>query len=645
MEQYSKQELLERIEEYNRMYRIGTPVVSDAEYDALVERLREIDPKNKWFKSQEPAPVSDSRKVKLPVPMKSLEKVRTSSDIRAWVKSCGLKDDDRVVIMPKFDGLSMLVNERTKEAFTRGGSENEGQICTKHFQRLKDGFDCEWLGYTYGEFVITRNNWKSFFEGKKQENGNPYKSPRNTAAGLLNRDEASGEIEHCSFVRYGADIDSLMKCYFRYSSFLESIINNGADPDGLFDFVVRSVNGLLRLTDEQFVKLFSRWNSCYPIDGLVLYVDDLAKWSILGRKENGNPNYAIAYKHPDFTEAYETEVQKIEWQMSKSGYMKPVVIVDDVDNGDCIMNSPTGYNARYIKNNKIGAGAKILLTRSGGVIPKIISVVESAPIYEQDLPTSCPHCGEALCFNESGVELMCTNPECRGIRLAKCVFFYDIMKAENIGPSIIKAMFDAGLDSIDRMLHAQESELARIEGFGPGIIEAITTANRTILYDGVTLVQLMHASDCFPGLGDSKLAQMLSDFPEIAEAYYRGEYVAVGKDLDPKYTDTKTHQSFVNGLNAFSDFFMDTCIKVKPEEAVELEGDDMAGWAVCFSGVRDSGLEETIVRRGGKVVSGVSKNTTHLVVKDVNGSSSKIEKAKSLGIEIIDIEKFRNSIN
>lgn len=117
--------LLNEIKRCNELYRAGTPIVSDTEYDAMVERLKRIDPENEWFKHIEPASVTSNRKVKLPVPMKSLNKVKTTRELIAWIKSLGIGNDGYLVITPKFDGLSLLHNESSEAAYSRGGSETK----------------------------------------------------------------------------------------------------------------------------------------------------------------------------------------------------------------------------------------------------------------------------------------------------------------------------------------------------------------------------------------------------------------------------------------------------------------------------------------------------------------------------------------
>ena len=201
MNTLSKQELLDTIKKHNEEYRAGNPTITDAEYDSLIEQLKAIDPNSEWFSHIEPSPVSNSRKRKLPLPMKSLNKVKNINDVKKWLSSLGLHDDTQLVLMPKFDGLSLLHNEKTGEAWSRGGAENEGQDCTEHCIAANIVSNTQY-GYTYGEFIINRKNWSEYFDGRVSPyTSEKYKSPRNTAAGFLNRDIPCQEIAHASFFR------------------------------------------------------------------------------------------------------------------------------------------------------------------------------------------------------------------------------------------------------------------------------------------------------------------------------------------------------------------------------------------------------------------------------------------------------------
>lgn len=206
-------------------------------------------------------------------------------------------------------------------------------------------------------------------------------------------------------------------------------------------------------------------------------------WKAIGRQQTtGNPLYAIAYKHPDFTDVFESTVKGIDWKISKAGALKPVVNIDAVDTGDCTMENPTGYNAKYVFENSIGPGARITVTRSGGVIPKILSVMEEATsktmMEQRDNLLYCPDCGRPTKWNDTNVELICTNPDCPGIRLAKIVHFYTTLEAEQMGEETIAKMFKAGYNTLRRVLDITFDELMLIDGFGESIANVILTANK-----------------------------------------------------------------------------------------------------------------------------------------------------------------------
>lgn len=629
-------ELLETIKLHNKKYRLGCPLVSDSVYDKEVEMLRQLDPDNDWFKSPEPAIVKPSRKSKLPVPMKSLNKVKSMLDLMSWLSGAGVIDTDSVVIMPKLDGLSLLCDENTGKAWSRGGSENEGQDCTEHLSKTNTAHDT-YFPYTYGEFVFSVKNWERFF-GKKinPETGKPYKSPRNTAAGLLNRDEASVDLEHVTFYRYGTDMDT-MGTFRLFSNFL-MMLNAMYFQDTLHETITVS-----ELTEDHLNALFKKWRKEYYIDGLVVYVNDIEKWKELGRKNDGNPNYAMAYKHPDFTDTFETIVEGVTWKISKAGALKPVVEIETVDTGDCEMNSPTGYNASWIEDMGIARGAKVLVTRSGGVIPKILETLRIASQAEIDKMWEslqvCPSCGEKTQWNESRVELCCTNPLCHDRRLAKIVFFYNICGMEDMGEETIAKMYKAGYTTIWSMLKISFAELLKIDGFGEGISNVVL-ANNERINKGVDLTTLMHASDMFPGIGKVKAEQIISTLPYfIVDSLYANQPVAIPED---RSTLSKTMRTFWDNIPLFQQFVTKNGLKILRPEEREINTDGKcAGMAVCFSGVRNKPMEEKIVSEGGSIASGVSKNTTHLVVKDTSANSSKIIRAKALHIPILTMDEFQ----
>lgn len=641
MSDYNK--LLDKIKYHNNLYRRGVPEISDAEYDKLVDELRALDPNNNWLKQMEPAPITTGRKVKLPVPMKSLNKIKSLEDLQGWAESFGVKNPT-LVITPKFDGLSLLFDQKTRQAFSRGGIENEGQDCTSHAALvggiMQNSLPKE-IHFTYGELVFSRFAWDTWFAGNISPYSNEkYKSPRNTVAGFLNRDKPAEELVHTTFFRYGVDEQSLHK--FDHYSDLYRLLTGTYNQE--FLAIITTAD---KLNQEMLYNLFQEWSNKFFIDGLVIYLDDLELWERFGRKEtSGNPNYAIAYKHPSFTDTFTTRVKNVNWAMSKTGALKPVVNIDMVDTGDCEMENPTGYNARFIQENRIAPGAVVEVTRSGGVIPKIIHTVE--PATHRAIQTMwdglqyCPHCGTHLAWNESKVELRCPSLDCPGRTLAKIIFFYTILEAENMGEETLTRIFNAGYHSLREFLDITYEELTDIESIGDSMANIILSTN-TRIREGIEVTKLMHASDCFEGIGQVKAQKILEELSSDDEfKFVNGLARTDNLTEDDLAGLNKTLRSFFRGIQPFYDFIAKNRLIVLPRHKPMLPtGTKYKNMKVCFTDVRDKGLEETIKSGGGEIVSGVSKKTTHLIVADMNSTSSKMSKAKTLGIAILTIDQFK----
>ena len=642
--------LLSLIKKYNKAYRSGDAQISDAEYDKLVEELKRIDPDNEWFKTIEPVTVAKNRKVSLPIPMKSLNKVKDADSLQSWAKSIGLLSVNKVVITPKFDGLSLLHDEWTGMAYSRGGAENEGQDCSAHYKAATSITNIDTsIHFTFGEFVFSKKSWIANFAGRKSpDTGEPYKSPRNTAAGLLNRIEPSESLQYIDFFRYGIDMESINDAGIKsYETLYRYLCNDFHQP-----FLCRTVE-VQELTKELCQELYQKWAQDYYIDGLVIYADNINVWRKVGRQENtGNPNYAIAYKDPSFTETFETTVKDITWKVSKSGALKPVVNIEAVNTGDCSMENPTGYNAGWVYSHHIAKGAKVLVTRSGGVIPKILETLEPASAKENDNLWKnlycCPHCNAPTKWDEKGIELNCTNSNCCGVQLAKIVFFFRTLEAEYVGEEVLTKIFDAGYKKLREILNITFDELLDIEGFGEATANQILNAISRIK-DGVEVTALMHASDCFNGIGQIKAKAILSQLSKEQQfAFCKGHFCAWTNNTELQTKDyfinaKTTLKSFMLGVIPFYEFVAQNQLKILPmEEAKEVVDTKCSGLKVCFTGIRDGNLEAAIQSNGGEIASGVSKKTTHLIVADKNSQSSKAAKAIQYGIPIMTIDEFKS---
>lgn len=645
-----EQQIYDKIVRANKEYRQGTPIMTDFAYDILVDELRSINPDHEWFKKVEPGMDLAGRKVKLPFPMRSLDKVKTFEELCLWFDKVGIGPNDDVVITPKYDGISLLCNENDWMTYSRGGNDNEGMDCKRHMDLMSS----VWhqgnapVEYTFGEAIIPKSIWKDNFEGKINPlNGQPYKSARNTVAGVFRRDDPPSELlKHVYFMRYGAFGEGVDN-FDTYIDLLDHM-------EAYFVYVARRLHTFASFLNTSFLKeLFDSWSQDFAIDGLVIYVNDMRRWKEIGRHSStGNPQWAIAYKPEEFTGAEITTVQSVNCKVSKSGYLKPTVAVDAVELEGATINNPTGYNAKFCFDNGIGTGAEIKIIRSGMVIPKIQDVIYpvSNDVVEEAFKL-CPSCGKETVWNDSLVERMCPDPLCPGRLLAKLIYFCEKLEYDEIGEETLKAIFNSGIESPGDLLHTDLSTLQKIDGIGYDTASKIIEKNRGIFDNGVSLPKLMEASDCFDGIGEKKATILLSNVDNVTlRLWISGEltfagYLVMTKIMSmTKGVGDKMIDEFSNKCQGFVEWVRGNEIPIAWEKDEPL-GTSLSGVKICFTGIRDKQLESKITKAGGTVSGSVSKNTTYLVADDINSCSSKAEKARALGIPIISICELNEKVN
>jgi len=198
----TEQENLElQIKTYDSNYRVGTPLCTDAAYDALIEELVTKFPESELLKKGV-IEQKVSRKEKLPIPMFSLDKVKTVEEIEKWMRSKNLSPGAFIVITPKYDGISLVVEELVGNCWTRGDGE-VGQRSNKHFASMPHrGYSRQET--TFGEAIMSKKNFKNYKD--------KFANPRNMVAGLFNRDELVEDLKDVDYIRYGSDNLEIHKC-------------------------------------------------------------------------------------------------------------------------------------------------------------------------------------------------------------------------------------------------------------------------------------------------------------------------------------------------------------------------------------------------------------------------------------------------
>ena len=606
--------LVEQLKIYNQAYRSGESLISDVEYDLLVEQLEELDPNNPFLDTVGIQIADKERERKLPIPMASMNKVKSIEELYDWARLKGIPLTTLVILTPKFDGLSLCVDEIKDKATTRGDGKM-GQASDEHYKLItnhlkKNVAFSPFFAFTYGEVMMSKSNFN-------QKYAINFANPRNFVAGLINNKQATEPLKDTAFIKYGG----ILKTEFSDKFFLKHQILNALNncQEIQVPFIGSTIEDL---TEDFLVKTFKEWSIEYEIDGIIIEIDDLKLQEKLGRERSGNPCWARAFKSPKFEQSAITTITGITWNISKQGYLKPTLHIEPVRLDGVTVSNVTGNNARFVKDMGLGIGAKIRVVRSGMVIPLVKEVIEVVEFQMPDI--------QNIGWNENEVELM-TLTETDEQKFKQLVSFFEILEVENAGEGVFAQLWEAGYKTVKQILELKPSDMERLEGFGKRKAEIVYNAIQSKIKD-VQLSKLQHATGIFKMLGSKKLL-LLEGFKEKP---------TLQQVMSIEGFAEKSALSYLDGYDKFFDFIKDLPITIAEKKQAEKLSNELEGKSFCFTGVRCKDLEPIIESKGGKIASGVSKNLTYLVAKDPGSGSAKLLKAQELGVILLSVQDLED---
>jgi len=621
--------------ELNKLYRNGEPKVTDFEFDKLLDeyklKFQDDDFIDKLL-------LGEKGKVKLPVVMASLDKLKSFEEVVSWIKLIG--ENQWFIITPKYDGISSCVkvkNGKPIQCLTRGDGEF-GQDVTRHFQKVNSLIKFNYDGYYIGEEIIKK---KTFLDKYSKD----FSNPRNMVAGLFNKNEPSYQLCDIDFVPY------------TYISFIDEKFDKDFQMSiiGFGDSYKKGYKLLgNEITEDLLNKLFQEFSIDYEIDGLVIDVNSSNIREKLGWGSNGNPEFSKAIKLESWRQVKNSKVIGIELSVSKQGFVKPVIKIEPTQLSGVTIERISGYNYRYICENFIHPGAIIQITRSGDVIPKHLLTIDFNELefkkYISQNYTNCPSCGSILEIHD--VEAICLNTNCYGKLISRLVSFFEILEIEEMGEPTIKKLVNYGYNDEIKILTLEINEISLIEGFGELSALKLVSQFKELMKSGVGLSKLLHSLGVFEGLGEKKLENIISYLPEEPENIFDFCNIILNdvnfdKLLFIPGVSNKTIESLLGGIEKINEnkqFFqlLSNLIPIK-KKFRQIEG-FLSGKTFCFTGFRDKDKAKMIEDNGGIYSDSIKTTTQYLVVKDVNFNSSKVELARKRGIKIITIDELNSML-
>lgn len=587
-------------------------LVSDATYDELVD-LYESKYGPYTLVGAEPR----GDKVALPYYLGSLRKLKTEAELATWMKSY----PGPYILEDKVDGLTLLLVAQTEQngrrsikLYTRGrgvkGTDVSHLAEHIHLPPITQDIAIR------GEIVMTKASF--------QKVGAGFKNARNLASGIVNSKESfnSALARELTFVAYrimNADMTpeqhmgTLMVMGF-------TVPNPVATPDITFSML------------DNYNKLRKN-DAPYEIDGIVIYQNIVFEYPV-----GENPRHAIAFKTA--TEKTITTVIDVVWEASKDRLLKPVVWYEPVELSGATLQKASGYNARFIILNNIGPGAKIQITRSGDVIPRILTVLEASP-NGPAWPDQNVH--GTYDWNENQVEFVVTSDNDQ-VLVAKLEYFLSVLDIKNVGPARVQSLVQSGIRNIHDLLTVTYDELLKIPSLGSTLAAHIYNEVHTKTTN-VPLHLLLAASGIFPNIGRRRFEAITDAYPNF---------------IDMLRMDPNTVAYYIQQLKGFKSLAVDIASKLstfadwldqhpmitvyrpsnQPVVAQTTGGASLSGKTIVFSGFRDKELEAAIKARGGKVTTSISRNTSYLIMKDVNDKKGKAIEAEQKGVPLIARDDF-----
>lgn len=640
-------------------YVLDAPEITDAEYDRMMVRLRELEAR---YPDSIPADSPTQRvggrassqftEVRHLEPLLSLGNVFSAEELRAFDERVqgGLPAGSKVeyVMEPKIDGLACsLIYENGKlvRAATRGDGV-VGENVTANVRTIRsipltlkvpEGEAVPELLDVRGEVYMPRQAFMRLNEQRAERGESEFANPRNAAAGSLRQ------------------LDPQVTASRSLSFFAYYLVGEGAQPKhseslallARYGFKVSENYKVVENIDEA-IKYIGDFNELrqglsYDTDGAVIKVNDVYQQRILGATGK-DPRWATAYKYPP--EQAETTLEDIDWRVGRTGVLTPTAVLTPVKLSGSVISRATLHNEDFIRTKDIRIGDRVIINKAGEIIPEVLRVVvekRTGDEKEVEIPSVCPECGWRVERQGEEAAIRCTNPHCPALGREGLIHFVsrDAMNIDGCGPSVINALLDAGLvrDAAD-LYSLRKEDLLKLERMGEksadNLLAALDESKKNELDKLLFALGIRHVG--------AKVARILAtEFGSMEKLQQaQPEELAQIRDIGDKIAESAVTWLNVPANIDLVERLAAAGLTMTFTPPASQEDNPFFGKTLVFTGTMPTlGRAEakTMAQDVGAKVSGsVSKKTDYVIAGAEAGS--KLEKAQQLGVTVIDEAEF-----
>ena len=648
-------ELREKLEQFNHEYYVlDNPSVDDYTYDMMMQELKKLeseypelaDPNSPTQRVGGEA-LNDFEKVEHKVQMGSLQDVFSYEQVRDFTDRCMTEAaSPEFVVEPKIDGLSVSL-EYVNGVFTRGSTRGDGFVGEDVTANLKTIKSIplklkEALPFieVRGEVYMSRKTFDKIVEEQENNDEQPFKNPRNAAAGSLRQKDPKvaakrrldifvfnvQQIEEKELKSHKESLDYLKTLGFKVIADYKKV--------STYDEIVERIQYIGDMRDKY----------SFDIDGVVVKVNDFSQRISLGATAKV-PKWAVAYKFPP--EEKKTKLLDIEVNVGRTGVITPVAIFEPVTLAGTSVSRATLHNQEFINDKDIRIGDEIMVRKAGEIIPEVLSSVsheENSVPYV--LPDKCPVCGAETVRYADEAALRCTNVECPAQLKRNIIHFASkgAMNIDGLGEANVVALVDNHLiNAVADLYSLTALQLETLERFGKRSAEKLVKAIEASKNNPLDRVIF--------GIGIRNIGQTAAKL--LCEKFGTIDAIMNATAEEISEIDGFGDVMSENVVKAFNDVHFAELIKALREKGVKMEytsdktGDNrFEGLTFVLTGTlptmtRDE-AKAIIERLGGKASGSVSKKTSYVLAGEEAGS--KLTKAEQLGIPIISEDDFNKMI-
>ena len=648
--------LRDEIREHDYLYYVlNQPKISDRQYDEYFSELKALEQANpQLITSDSPTqrvsgrPLEGFVTVRHAIRMLSMDNTYNAAELRAFDervrKQLEGMDYDYVVEL-KIDGLAISLRYEDGVLITAAtrGDGRMGDDVTANVRTIKAvplvlrGGNIPAVLEVRGEVYMPTSAFTELNKLRTEAGEPAFANPRNAAAGSLKLLDAKiTSSRNLSFFAYatGELSEPFAENHYQTLQKFKELglpvnphIKKAKDIDKVIDICLASSEKRLKLD--------------YQIDGMVIKINHFDQRDILGATGRA-PRWCISYKFA--AEQAETIVESIDVQVGKSGILTPVANLTPVQLSGTTVKRASLHNFDELNRLGLRSGDTVIIEKAGEIIPQVIEVKEELrPVGTKpfEFPKECPSCGSEVAKDEEGVYIRCLNPDCSGQLKERLKYFAGRgqMDIENLGTALIEQLFEAGLvKNFADLYKLQKPALIELERMAEksadNVIQAIEASKNRPLWRFIAALGIRHIG----GQSAQILAEHFSSLDKLMKATQQ-ELV----DID-QIGPTMAESVFKYFRDSKNKLVIDELLAagMKSEQPKTRRSDKLAGKTIVVTGTLENftrqQIEKTIRQAGAKSSSSVSKKTDFVLAG--NNPGSKLDKARKLGVKVIDEKQF-----